>query len=166
MDFETLYNEHYAGIYRLAYRMLGEREEARDIVQEVFIKLHRQVGTNGALTYPRAWLYRVAANACTNILRQRRNRNETGGAALDEIRVESGIENNLEVKQTMQMVKTAIAQLSARDRLLVLLHLDGLSYREMATVTGIRETSVGKLLSRAVNRLAGLVKGGKSRCDA
>ena len=72
--FERLYGEYHAPIYNLCARVLGDREEAKDVTQEVFIKAFDQLPATDAESFGlRPWLYRVATNACFNRLRSRRH---------------------------------------------------------------------------------------------
>lgn len=72
--FEWLVSAHQGGVFRLAFRMLGDHAEAEDVVQETFIAAWRTLPT---LTAPQAfipWLYRAATNKCFDLLRGRRRR--------------------------------------------------------------------------------------------
>ena len=62
--FETLYNIYFADIYRFSYGITADREEAKDITQDTFMKLYNQLKLPVPLLNPRAWLYRVATSAC------------------------------------------------------------------------------------------------------
>src|SRR5664280_2360885 len=81
--FARLYAEHHAAIYNLCARVLGDREEAKDVTQEVFIKAFDQLPATDAESFGlRPWLYRVATNACFNRLRSRRHLDDGGDAGL------------------------------------------------------------------------------------
>ncbi len=82
--FEKLVTSHQGGIFRLAYRMLNNRSDAEDIVQETFIAALRSLSalTNAQMFVP--WLYRTATNKCIDSLRQRRSASGTGRADLDD----------------------------------------------------------------------------------
>ena len=83
--FERLYGEYHAPIYNLCARVLGDREEAKDVTQEVFIKAFDQLPQADAESFGlRAWLYRVATNACFNHLRSRRKLDGGGDAGLEQ----------------------------------------------------------------------------------
>ncbi len=71
--FEDLHREHAVGIYNLAVRLVGDREDARDISQDVLLKAFERLGKPGELNQ-RAWLYRVTVNACYDHLRTLRRR--------------------------------------------------------------------------------------------
>src|ERR1035437_336307 len=83
--FERLYADYHAAIYNLCARIVGDREEAKDLTQEVFIKAFNQLPEAEAEPLKlRPWLYRVATNACLNHLRARKPRGDGDGAALEQ----------------------------------------------------------------------------------
>lgn len=159
-DFDALFLAHYDGVYRLAYRLTGTREQAEDLAQEAFLRLHRTPRLwNGADDDPtqhnvRAWLYRVVTNLAYNALRGERRRREreerlarwTGTAEPDVPRVAL---EGLEQGATAERVRRALARLNERQVQLLLLRQAGLSYRELAAALGVAAGSVGTLLARA-----------------
>ena len=144
----SLFDLHANGVYRLALAMLREPEAAQDVVQDTFARLIEQVRNHGPLTNPRGWLYTVAAHACRD--RQRRlgrwlpwfSERDTRRAAETPDRLDD-----------TRAVLDAIRGLPSRDRLLIALRAQGLSYREIGEAAGIRYASVGQLVTRALNRL-------------
>ncbi len=72
--FETLFHQHYADVYRLLFRMTGTREEAEDLAQETFLRLHRAPHLWHGAQNVRGWLYRVAVNLTYNAARGRSRR--------------------------------------------------------------------------------------------
>ncbi len=144
----SLFDLHAGGLYRLALAMLRDPDPAQDVVQDTFARLIEHLRTHGPLTNPRGWLYTVAAHACRD--RQRRM-----GRLLPWIR-ERDTRRAIEAPDRFDgthAVLDAIRMLSARDRLLIALRAQGLSYQEIGDASGIRHTSVGRLLTRALNRL-------------
>ena len=144
----SLFELHASGLYRLALAMLREPEAAQDVVQDTFTRLIEHLRAHGALTNPRGWLYTVAAHACRD--RQRRLGRWLPWFSERDTRRASETPDRLDDTQS---VLDAIRALPSRDRLLIALRAQGLSYREIADAAGIRITSVGQLLTRALNRL-------------
>ena len=153
MGFEQHYKEHYERIYKYAFRLLADKDEARDLTQDLFIKLYEQLNSNSGLQNVRAWLYRVATNMSLNILKQTRTRSRLALENMTVPIVASADEQLLQKERTMQL-RTALDSLPARDRILLMLYQDKLSYGEMARITGVKKNSIGKLLSRAIERLS------------
>jgi RNA polymerase sigma-70 factor, ECF subfamily len=144
----SLFDLYSNGLYRMALAMLRDPEAAHDVVQDVFVRLIAQLHTRGPLLNPRGWLYTVAAHACRD--RQRRI-----GRWLPWNR-DSDTRRALETPDRFdhrQVVLDAIRSLRTRDRLLIALRSQGLSYQEIGDAAGIRPASVGRLLTRALDRL-------------
>src|SRR3954465_11200391 len=144
----SLFELHAAGLYRLALPMLHEPDAAQDVVQDTFARLIEQLRAHGPLANPRGWLYTVAAHGCRD--RQRRIGRWLPWISTRDVRRASERPNGFDDRQA---VLHAIRALSSRDRLLIALRTQGLSYHEIGDASGIRHSSVGRILTRALNRL-------------
>ncbi len=71
-EFDEIFRRYYATVYGVLARITGSPEEAEDLAQEVFLRLHERQGTLGADRNLGGWLYRVAANVGFNAVRSRR----------------------------------------------------------------------------------------------
>lgn len=143
-----LFDEHANGLYRLALAMLHDGEAAQDVVQDTFLKLIAHIDGGGALPNARGWLYTVAAHGCRD--RQRGLSRWLPWIAERDMRWSKETPG---LGDGADAVLAAIRTLASRDRLLIALRAQGLSYREIADAAGIRASSVGQLLARALNRL-------------
>jgi RNA polymerase sigma-70 factor (ECF subfamily) len=144
----ALFEEHGAGVYRFALAVLRRPEDAEDVVQDTFLKLLDHARAGGDATNLRGWLFTVAANGCRDRMRRRWRWIPWTPAcerAVDPppLHDEDG---------RLAAARHALARLAPRDRLLVALRAQGLSYREIASATGVRPVSVGRLLARALER--------------
>jgi RNA polymerase sigma-70 factor, ECF subfamily len=144
----SLFDLHADGLYRLAVAMLREPDSAQDVVQDTFLRLIAHVDAGGPLPNARGWLYTVAAHAC----RDRQGRLARWLPWIAERDTRRAPES-ADRRDEMQTALDAIRALAPRDRLLVALRAQGLSYREIADAAGIRTVSVGRLLARALDRL-------------
>ena len=143
-----LFREHGPAIYRFALVLGRHRDDAEDVVQETFLKLLTHLESGGDTANVRGWLFTVAANACRDRMRLRprwlpwtsANEPSVDPAPLPD---EDG---------RLRAARHALQQLAPRDRLLLTLRAQGLSYREISTAARIRGSSVGRLLARAVDR--------------
>ncbi len=162
-EIDCCIQEYYLMLYRFCSRLLGDGEEARDVTQDTFLILNLNLNRKDTVVENRkAWLYRTAANRCTDFLRRRNRfrgiffRNEfLPGTAEPADRM-------MEEEQRDRNLRASFSRLSVRDRLLLSLYRDGLTYADMASISGIRLTSIGKLLARAMARLTREVKRGES----
>jgi RNA polymerase sigma-70 factor (ECF subfamily) len=144
----AMFEEHGAAVYRFALVLLRHREDAEDVVQETFLKLLDHVRAGGADTNVRGWLFTVAANGCRD--RMRRRARWIPWTPANETAVEPPALEDEEGR--VKAARQALSQLSGRDRLLVALRAQGLSYREIAAAARVRPVSVGRLLARALER--------------
>lgn len=155
-SFEALFHRHYSKVYGLVFRLVGNRDEAEDIVQDVFIKLHQRPPDNKRADQEEhnvsAWLYRVATNTAYNAIRTRKRlweRNQV--LVFDEHDRPAGPEKLAESADEAERVRLALARLAPQQGQLLLLRQLGLSYAELADVCEINPSSVGKTLSRAAD---------------
>lgn len=144
-----LFQAHADGVFRLATLMLGRTADAEDVVQETFLRLLRHVAEGRPLPNARGWLYTVAAHACRDA--QRRSRRWLPWLAAGDARQSADRPDDAE---GLEPIRLALRKLPARDRLLIALRADGLSYAEISAAAGVRLTSVGRLMARALERLS------------
>ena len=144
-----LFHAHAEGVFRLAMLMLGRAAPAEDVVQETFLRLLRHLTAGRPLPNARGWLYTVAAHACRD--EQRRARRWLPWLAGEDLRQSPDRPDGADA---FEPIALALRRLPSRDRLLMALRADGLTYAEMAAVSGVRLTSVGRLLGRALDRLS------------
>ncbi len=153
--FGELYRRYRTSLFAFCVRMVGDRNRAGDLLHDVFLTLHRSAATihePGAL---RIWLFRVARNEVLMALRQRR---ETVAADDDLVPDEETPQTVLERREQGEMLEHALASLGASYREVLLLREEqGLSYAEIACVTGDSESSVKSRLFKARRALAALL---------
>ena len=151
MEFDALYDEVFPPLYRYCHRLTGDPDVAEDVAQEAFVRLldRRVIGERPAL---RVWLFKVA----THLIRDRWRVSENRRRLLQINPVTPGgtpdPEQALERGEDVASVRSALAQLDARDRELLLMREEGFSYKDMAESVGVRATSIGTLLARAQKR--------------
>jgi RNA polymerase sigma-70 factor (ECF subfamily) len=159
--------ETYSGlIYRLSLKMLGNPQDAEDILQETFIKAYHHLPSFDGRSKLSTWLYRIATNEALMLLRRRKK--STGMVSIedpyegeDEIQEPLQIvdwcclpERDLMSAEALAHLDAAIENLPPRLRAVFLLReIEGLSTQETAEVLNISETAVKTRLSRARLRL-------------
>jgi len=156
--FDALFAQFYPELFGLVYRVLGDRMETEDTLQEAFIKLHDEPLL---LVRPEvevgAWLRRVSINLAFNRLRSARRaraRLERVGRLerSDEEPIDSDLASPSGVvvrQEERDAVRRALAEVPERQRECLLLRHSGYSYAEIAASLGIAIGSVGVLLARA-----------------
>lgn len=151
-EFEDLFKEHWARIYRHLYRLVGDPSEAEDLALETFLRLHNHRPKQEDGLNLGGWLYRVATNLGLRSIRswKRRERYEltAGRFALEEAEEASPAEI-LAKEEERQRVRLALAQMNERQSRLLILRNSGLSYKEIASALNLAPASIGSLLVRA-----------------
>jgi RNA polymerase sigma-70 factor, ECF subfamily len=143
-----LFRTHGDALYKFARAMVREPGDAEDIVQEAFVRLLHHLARGGDRSNLKSWLFTVAANLCRDQLRSRRR----WLVWLPEHEGRLRAEPMLETRDPHDLFLAALRVLPRRDRVLLMSRAQGLSYREIAAVSGVREVSVGRLLARALSR--------------
>lgn len=137
--FEQLVNAHAPYVYNLALRTLQNEREAEDITQETFVRVWRSIGRFRADAQFKTWLYRIVVNLCYNRLPKLKR--ELGAIEVEDVELvdESiGVERAVLSAETATQLKSAIANLPETQRLVITLrHQQGLSYDEIAKITGL-----------------------------
>jgi len=151
-DFESLFHEYWASIYRLLLRMVVDPAEAEDLALETFFRLHQYRPAHNELFNTGGWLYRVATNLALHSIRgfKRREQYElsAGKNALDEA-AENRPPEIFSQEEDRRLVHTALARMNPRQAEILVLRYSGLAYKEIAAALNISPTSIGPLLLRA-----------------
>ncbi|MFA6001388.1 MAG: sigma-70 family RNA polymerase sigma factor [Thermoleophilia bacterium] len=178
---ETLVSRYEGRVYNLAYRMLGNRDDAEDVLQDTFFNVIRSLGKFQSRSSFSTWLYRVATNAALTKLRQRSRRDKSESEFLDEANsvqqmAHAGIKltdwsespsEKLLNNEARQVMDEAIAELPEMYRVVfVLRDVEGLPAAEVAEVLGLSVAAVKSRLHRARlylrNRLSAYFTGDKA----
>lgn len=154
---ESLFERHYTGVYRLAYKWCGTREDAEDIAQEVFVKLIRKLHTFSGRSSFRTWLFRIVVNTANDFDRKRirKQNNEAAFAREQDFRHPDRFHVN--PPDTGRLL-AAIATLPAKQKAAVLLVFgEGMPHKAAARVLGCAETTVSWRIFQARKKLTKLL---------
>jgi RNA polymerase sigma-70 factor (ECF subfamily) len=151
--FHELFAENRARIQRLCYGYLGAAGDVDDLFQEVMINAWNSLPSFRGESRAGTWLYRVAVNTAL-VHRRRRRATEPLPELRDPAR---GAQQSLEDEERLAALRAAIATLPDQDRLIITLLLEGLSYREIAEITGLTVNHVGVKISRIKQTLEGML---------
>ncbi len=160
--FEALVMRFQAQIINFTYRMLGNREEAQDLAQEVFVSVFKNIDNFRGESSLATWIYRIATNHCKNrkkYLGRRyceqsintENNNTENSSKEPQISVEvSRPDDLLEGFETEQKIQQAIAELDEEQRaILVLRDIQSIPYEDISEITGLPLGTVKSRLHRA-----------------
>jgi RNA polymerase sigma-70 factor (ECF subfamily) len=156
-DYEQIYHAHRLRVLRLCHLLLGDADEAQEVSQEVFLKLHRALTGDGAPIKWGPWLKTVAVNACRDRRRTRWWRwGRTSEVFIDELHAGNALtpEQSALSRETRDRIWRAFQTLSTRQReVFALRHLEGWSTDEVADTLRMSTGSVKRHLFRAVQHM-------------
>lgn len=148
--FEPLVLRYQRVLYNAAYRLLGNREDAREVAQSAFVKAYEKLASFDPRYRFFSWIYRIVVNEALNT-RSRRRPSLPLGADLPG---GGGVEEALASRERRDSVQAALLRLGNDDReVIVLRHFAELSYAEIGETLGIAEKTVKSRLHEARQRL-------------
>ncbi|MSP13143.1 MAG: sigma-70 family RNA polymerase sigma factor [Chloroflexi bacterium] len=160
--FNELVRTYQSLVYNVAYRILGEGEAAADVTQEAFFSAYRAIGDFRGGSF-KAWLLRIVTNSAYDHLRRKKRRPQTSLEELLEEEGEAheilpdpgvGPEAQAMQKELGRIIQRGIDALPEEQKIMVILSdVQGLSYEEIADITGTNLGTVKSRLSRARGRL-------------
>jgi RNA polymerase sigma-70 factor (ECF subfamily) len=159
-SFEILVNRHQTSVLNLVYRFIGDRTQAKDVAQEVFIRVWQSARTYLPKAKFTTWVYRITANLCFNELKSARRKkwfsfnqsDEDGDLTFEDTLADSAPspEDVLLEKERSRQISYALQSLPENQRMaLILKRYDELSYQEIAQIIGCSVPAVESLLVRA-----------------
>jgi RNA polymerase sigma-70 factor (ECF subfamily) len=157
--FRLLVDRHSPAIFRLAARMLGNEQDADDVVQETFFRAYRQINRFESRASFATWLYRIAVNCSLDLLRQRPRRAEQQDPVDGEERPADPDANPSPERLTFSAqiqgrVTAALADLTPAERAAFLLrHFEGQSIEDIGRTLGLRTSATKHTVFRAVQKM-------------
>jgi RNA polymerase sigma-70 factor (ECF subfamily) len=166
--FKILVRRYQNRVYSMAMRTLGNNEEAEEVVQETFLKVHQSLDKYRQNALFSSWLFRIAHNQCMDVMRMKKRRLDSqmvpfdpqlGGSSGDDAGSDVGRETvvqladrgpdpaqSLDIREQSQIVEESLGRLPEAQRMVLILHdMQGLSYQQIAEIVG---TSIGTVRSR------------------
>ncbi|NLW44935.1 MAG: sigma-70 family RNA polymerase sigma factor [Syntrophomonadaceae bacterium] len=164
--FEELVTRYQKPIFKLAYRMVGQKEEAEDLTQEVFIHLYQKITHFNPEKKFKPWLYRVAVNTCISRLRRKRkviflgfDDALAGSVDLDNVPAVSP-EKNVEIQELQRELFQAVLEMPENYRAMIVLRYQlDLTNSEIAETLGITRENVEVRMHRAHKNLRRILLG-------
>lgn len=154
--------EHGAILQKLSRAYAPEPVDEQDLLQEMRVQLWRSIPRFRNQAKPSTWIYRVCLNTALTWRRTQRRREARVVTRPESIEVATSEDHDPACQQDrsdlMHSLMRAVRQLPASERSLIVLALDGLSYREISEVTGMTENHIGVALNRARKRLTQLLE--------
>ncbi|MEO6323159.1 MAG: sigma-70 family RNA polymerase sigma factor [Thermoanaerobaculia bacterium] len=158
--FRQLVERHSRNVFRLAYRLMGNEEDAEDVVQESFLKAYRSLSRFEGKSMFGSWLFRITTNCALDALRRKKPLESKSlplpdpDSARELVSHSPSPERDVTGKQMARRVSGAMERLSQSERTaFVLRHLEGRPIAEIAQTLGIRAGATKNTIFRAVAKL-------------
>lgn len=148
-EFETTYRTFYPILFRIAAKMLQDPESAKDVVQDVFTAYYFAMNNRKVINDTKNWLIRSTINKGVDFKRKNSKIVRTDDNSKDIL-----IENQTDTTNILNLID----KLDTKEKSVIVLYSEGYSYKEMAEITGIKYTSIGKTLERIIDKLKKQIK--------
>lgn len=158
--FEELVKRYHTKIYRLAYRILDNPDDADDATQEAFVEAYKSLKSFEGRSKFYTWLYKVAKNTCHQHVRKAESRQRTLSSFAEDFKYNYN-ESNVETPERIvlknernHLIQEAVSKLPAKQReVVVLFYMHNLKYREIAEILNCSEGTVASRLHTALRNL-------------
>jgi RNA polymerase sigma-70 factor (ECF subfamily) len=161
--FRALVEQHSRAVYRLAYRLTGNADDAEDVVQETFLRAYKQIGRFESRANFGTWLHRIGVNCSIDLIRSRPHRESgrdvadldlIGSAPVTTRAVEASPERLMLSAEVQQQIGLAMSTLSRMERAaFVLRHFEGHSIEEISRALGLKVNAAKHSVFRAVKKM-------------
>jgi RNA polymerase sigma-70 factor (ECF subfamily) len=158
--FRALVERHSRSVFRLAFRMTGNEQDAEDVVQEAFLRAFKQLGRFESRANFGTWLYRIVANCSVDLMRAKQSRHDMSRGESIDGAVEmpatdsAGPERLAQSAEIQRRVREALGGLSPLERAaFTLRHHEGRSIEEISRTLGLGTSAAKHSVFRAVKKL-------------
>ena len=163
--FEELIRQYEKKVYTLCFRMCGNSEDAEEAAQDAFLALWRGIDRFRQESSLSTWIYRLATNACIDMLRRRKK--QSGSVSLDDeelfvdaVDTSPQPQETVEHRETQKLLQEGLSALPEEYRkVLILREIEGLSYTEIAESASIELGTVKSRISRGRSLLRNFLSG-------
>lgn len=156
-NIEAIYREHAPVVLRAAYRVTGNMEDAKDVVQTVFMRLVRREGGSPLSDSPTHYLHRAAVNAALDVIRSRTARRAARLEDLEPVLADTATESpgrRAEGLEIREHVRKALGTISPKHaEIFVLRYFEGYGNNEIASMLGTSRSTVNVILHRTRQKL-------------
>ena len=155
--FEQVYKAYAPFVYNVAYRMVEAREDAEEVVQEVFIIVHQKLGSFMFRSSLKTWIYRITSNCAINLL-NKRTRDTKGKVDIDDalrfVSTEPETKLIIEKEDINYKLNVLLQQLNSEEKACIILrNIEGLSYEEIAKSLKVNLNTVRTRLKRGREKM-------------
>src|SRR5262245_59387811 len=159
-SFQSLVERYHRPFFTFALRVLGNRDEASDVVQSAFVKVYENLARFDRSRRFFSWAYRILVNECLNVRRAQRPSEPIDANLV----ADSSPHDDVERAERRRQVQAAILQLPTEYREVIVLHyFNGLAYEDISDTLGVPQKTVKSRLYTARQRLAAALSAGTTR---
>jgi RNA polymerase sigma factor (sigma-70 family) len=163
VDKETLFNDLFQAYYQKVHRLCrgyfnNDESVASDVAQDIFMKIWTYLDSFRGESKASTWIYRISVNMCLLYLRKESAKKEKRLTAFPALVSES---NSSEEEEKLQKMYSCINQLDGKNRMIILMVLEGVSYPEIAQIIGTSEETLRVKIHRIKNNLTKCVQDGQ-----
>lgn len=159
MSFESLYRAYADQVFNLSFNYVGNRQEAEEVTQDVFLKVHQKMHQFRAEADLRTWIFRITINQSLDLIKGRkRQKNKPNHFTLQiedvQISLEENPEKEMVYKERYLALMDAISSLSEKQKTAIILtKLEGFSIKEVESIMKLSKSSIESLVFRAKKEL-------------
>jgi len=151
-----MYELYFPLVHRICYRYTKNQEEANDLAQEVFLKVHGSYRSFEGNSQPSTWLYRVAVNHCLDHLRWKKRQSELMAGYAEDLARREPQENSVD-HPAKRLLRRLLENMDEANRQVVFLRFEvGLTHEEIAEICGVSRVAVTKRLAKFQTKLVTL----------
>jgi RNA polymerase sigma-70 factor (ECF subfamily) len=133
--------------------MINDGDAVCDIIQDIFIYYYKTSQNENTVNNPKSWLMRATINKCIDYSKHQKKH-----LRIDSIEPIPIIEDAAGENTEKEIIRQALSKLKPKEKTLAILYSEGMSYKEISEMSGITFSSVGKMLSRTIKKLEGILK--------
>jgi RNA polymerase sigma-70 factor (ECF subfamily) len=154
MDFAKLYQEHRVALYAFAFRVLNHREDAEDVIHDLFMKLGQNPELLDHVEKPREYLLTTLHHIMCNFLQSKKSRRDREERYCEWIKMTADPTNDEATTAALQKANLAIETLPPDQREVIFLHIfEGYSFAKIAQVLGISQNTVSSRFRYALDKI-------------
>lgn len=150
-------NKHRGILFKVCNLYCNEREDKKDLFQEIVLQLWKSFPTFREESKYSTWMYRVALNTAISNFRKESKKPIRRTISDEELEIPD-VSYLSDQSENLGMLKQAIDQLTSIEKAIIMLHLEEKSYEEISKIIGITRTNVGVKLNRIKNKLETIIK--------
>ncbi|WKN46248.1 RNA polymerase sigma factor [Tunicatimonas pelagia] len=153
-EIQQIINQYQTKVYRTCLGFVGDEQEVKDVVQEVWINIWKGLKTFRGDAQLSTWIYRITVNTCLFHVRTQKRSPETTLQVLPEVAPETVDDQEETMAKQLVLLQRFLRELPEKDRLIMILYLEKSSYQQISEVLGVSVNYIGVKINRIKKSLA------------